>query len=58
MSKISSDNTIMYGIHENHMIDTKTQNCLYYVENNMILLLDLEQMAAILKVLSTMQNIF
>ena len=54
MSKISSDNTIMYGIHENHKIDTKTQNCLYYVENNMILLLDLEQMAAILKVLPTM----
>ena len=54
MSKISFDNTIMYGIHENHMIDIKTQDSLYYVKNNMILLLDLEQMAAILKVLPTM----
>ena len=56
MSKICSDNTTMYSIPENPMIDTKkTPICLYYVENDMHLLLDLEQMAAILDVLRIMQ---
>ena len=56
MSKIFSDNTTMYRIPENPMIDTKkTPICLYYVENDMNLLLDLEQMAAILIFLPTMQ---
>ena len=54
MSKIFSDNTTMYGIPENPMIDTKNI-WVYYVENDMNLLLDLEQMAAILDFLLTMQ---
>ena len=37
------------------IIDTKTRIYLYYVENDMNLLLDLEQMAAILDFLPTMQ---
>ena len=45
----------MYSIPENPMLDTKTRICLYYVENDMNLLLDLEQMAAILDFLPTMQ---
>ena len=48
MSKIFFDNTTMYGIPENPMIDAETRICLYYVENDMNLLLDLEQLAAIL----------
>ena len=45
----------MYGIPENSMIDTKTRTCLYYVENDMNVLPDLEQMVAILDFLPTMQ---
>ena len=33
----------MYSIPENPMIDTKTRICLYYVENDMNLLLVLEK---------------
>ena len=45
----------MYGIPEDPMIDTKTRICLYYVEDDMNLLLDLDQMAAILDILPIMQ---
>ena len=46
----------MSGIPENPMIDTKkTRICLYYVENDINLLFDLEQMAAILYFLPTIQ---
>ena len=56
MSKIFSDNTTMSGLPENHIIDTKNTNLrLFYVENDINLLLDLEQMAAILDISLTMQ---
>ena len=56
MSEIFSDNTTMSGIPENPMIDTqKTRICLYYIENDINLLLDLEQMAAIVDFLPTIQ---
>ena len=55
MSKIFSDNTTMSGIPENLMIYTKTRICVYYIENDINLLLNLEQMAAILDFLPTMQ---
>ena len=48
----------MSGIPENPMIDTKTRICLYYVENDINLLFDLEKMAAILDFLPTMSKIF
>ena len=48
MSKIFSDNTTMSGRPENPMIDTKKPRiCVYYVKNDINLLFDLEQMAAI-----------
>ena len=58
MSKIFSDNTTMSGLPENHIIDTKNTNLrLFYVENDINLLLYLEQMAAILDIPLTMQYI-
>ena len=45
----------MSGLPENHIIDTKTRICVYYAENDINLLLDLEQMAAILDISLTMQ---
>ena len=51
MSKIFSDNTNMYGIPENPMIDTKNTN----LPLLWLLLLDLEHITAILDSLPTMQ---
>ena len=47
----------MYGIPENPMISPKTRICLYYVENDMNLLLDLKQLVAILDFLPTMRSL-
>ena len=55
MSKIFTDNTTMYGIPENPMTDTKNTNLPLLFANDMNLLLDLKQMAAILDFLLTMQ---
>ena len=43
MSKIISGHTIMSGIHENPMVDTKVIIWLYHIENYINLILDFGQ---------------
>ena len=55
MSKIFSDNTTMSGINENPRMDTKNTSMPQLCLNDINLLFDLGQMAAILDFLPTMQ---